>query len=242
MMGKNNIRRISLYFLGWVAVDMVELIYRTIIIYFMVLLVIRAMGKRELGQFSAFDFVVAIIIAEIAAIPLQSPEIPIWHSVVPLVVLVFLEIVFSMAALHWRKLRVFMDGKPQVIIENGRIYKEEMKKARYNLDELLAQLREKGYARPEDVEVAVLETSGKLSVIPKFRKRPVTPGDLGLSDNFEGLPTVLVMDGEVFKNQLEKNGHDIVWLEAKLKEMGLNPRKVFLATLERDGRIVVNSD
>lgn len=220
----------------------IDLIYRTIIIYFIVLVVIRAMGKRELGQFSPFDFVVAIIIAEIAAIPMQSPSVPIWHSVVPLTVLVILEIVISLTALHWRKLRIFMDGKPQVIIENGRILKKEMKKARYNLDELLAQLREKGYTRPEDVEVAVLETSGKLSVIPKFRKRPVTPGDLGLADNFEGLPTVLVMDGEVFKKQLEKNGHDTAWLEAKLREMGLNPRKVFLATLEKDGRIVVNND
>ncbi|MCL6611507.1 MAG: DUF421 domain-containing protein [Peptococcaceae bacterium] len=219
---------------------MVELLYRTVLIYFVVLVVVRLMGKREIGQLSPFDFVVAIIVAEIAAIPMQSPSVPLWHSMVPLAVLALLEIGLSFSALHSRKLRAFLDGRPQVVIEGGRILKEEMRRARYNLDDLLAQLREKGYPRPEDVEVAVLETSGRLSVVPKSSKRPVTPGDLGLSPACDGLPTVLVMDGEVFTEGLERRGLDLAWLEARLKEMGLQPKNVFLATLERDGRIFIN--
>lgn len=221
---------------------MVELVMRTLMVYFVVLVVVRLMGKREIGQLSPFDFVVAIIIAEIAAIPMQSPTVPLWHSMIPLAVLAFMEIALSYLALHSRKLRAVLDGRPQVVIEGGRILKEEMRRARYNLDDLLSQLREKGYPRPEDIETAVLETSGKLSVIPKSSKRPVTPEDLGLSPDYEGLPTVLVMDGEIFDECLQRKGLDIEWLEVELAKLGMHPRKVFLATLEHDGRIYINGN
>lgn len=224
------------------AIEVFDLVYRTVLVYFVVLLVVRLMGKREIGQLSPFDFVVAIIIAEIAAIPMQSTTDPLWHSLVPMAVLALLEIGLSFAALHNRKLRVFLDGKPQVVIEGGRVLKSELRRARYNLDDLLGQLREKGYPRPEDVEVAVLETSGRLSVVPKSSKRPLSPGDLGLPAPPEGLPTILLMDGEVFRECLESRGLDMAWLEARLGEKGLHPKKVFLATLERDGSILVNGD
>lgn len=221
---------------------MADLIFRTVLIYFVVLLVVRLMGKREIGQLSPFDFVVAIIVAEIAAIPMQSTAEPLWHSMVPLGILALLEISLSYAALHSRKLRVFLDGRPQLVIDGGRILKDEMRRARYNLDDLLGQLREKGYPRPEDVEVAVLETSGRLSVIPKSSRRPVTPSDLGLATPYEGLPAVLIMDGDVFRDCLDRHGLDIAWLERKLAEKGLQPQKVFLAVLERDGTILINGD
>ncbi|MFZ5648271.1 MAG: DUF421 domain-containing protein [Bacillota bacterium] len=219
---------------------MTELVYRTIFVYFVVLIVIRVMGKREIGQLSPFDFVVAIIIAEIAAMPMQSPSFPIWHSIVPMLVVALLEIGLSFAALHSRKLRLFLDGKPQVVIDNGRILKNELRRARYNLDDLMAQLREKGYPRPEDVEVAVLETSGRLSVVPKSAKRAVTPEDLGLSTGYEGLPAVVIMDGEVFCEHLHRCGYDTAWLLERLKENGTDPGKVFLATMEKDGSILIN--
>lgn len=219
---------------------MAELAYRTLLIYFMALLVVRLMGKREIGQLSPFDFVVAIIVAEIAAIPMQSPDEPLWHTVVPLAVLALLEIGLSFSALHFRKLRVFLDGRPQVVIEGGRILKHELRRARYNLDDLLAQLRERGYPRPEDVDVAVLETSGRLSVIPKAAKRPLTPEDLGLYPEDEGLPVILVMDGEICHERLGPNGVDQAWLEARLEEMELKPGQVFLASLQKDGTILIN--
>jgi uncharacterized membrane protein YcaP (DUF421 family) len=151
-----------------------------------------------------------------------------------------LEVGLSFAALHSRRLRYMLDGRPQVVIEGGRILKSEMRKARYNLDDLLGQLREKGYPRPDDVEVAVIETSGRLSVIPKPGKRPVTPEDLGLRAGSEGLPAVLVMDGEIIKDQLDKLGIDRDWLESRLENSGRKTGKVLLATLEKDGRILIN--
>lgn len=217
-----------------------EFVYRTVFVYFLVLLVIRLMGKREIGQLSPFDFVVAIIIAELAAIPMEATDIPLWHSVLPLCILGALEVLVSYATLFSRKLRGIVCGQPQVIIKNGEILKDEMRKARYNLDDLVAQMRDKGIVDPEDVEFAVLETSGKLSVILKSQHRPVTPADLGIPTAYEGLPTVLVMDGDVMKTNLEKISLDETWLQKVLGERGLTPKKVLLATLSTDGRLFVN--
>lgn len=221
---------------------MLESIYRTILIYFIVLLVVRLMGKREIGQLSPFDFVVAIIIAELAAIPMESTNIPLWKGVLPLVTLGILEVVLSYAALHSPFLRRVLDGEAQVVIRNGHVIKEELRRARYNLNDLLAQLREKGIVNVCDVEFGILETSGKLSVIPKSQKRPVTPEDLGLSTGYEGLPTVLIMDGQMMKDNLRLIGLDEEWLKERLAEAGLHPREIFLATLGTDGRLFINKD
>ncbi|MDQ0287130.1 uncharacterized membrane protein YcaP (DUF421 family) [Desulfofundulus luciae] len=217
-------------------------IYRTVLIYFIVLLVVRLMGKREIGQLSPFDFVVAIIIAELAAIPMESTSIPLWRGIIPLVTLGILEVVLSFLALHSPFLRRLLDGEPQVVIRNGRIIKDELRRARYNLNDLLAQLREKGIVNVGDVEFGVLETSGKLSVIPKSQKRPVTPEDLGLPTSYEGLPAVLVMDGQVLKDNLRLVGLDEAWLREHLAAAGLEPERVFLATLGTDGRLFINEE
>ncbi|NHM27242.1 DUF421 domain-containing protein [Desulfofundulus sp. TPOSR] len=217
-------------------------IYRTVLIYFIVLLVVRLMGKREIGQLSPFDFVVAIIIAELAAIPMESTNFPLWKGIVPLVTLGILEVILSYLALHSPFLRRLLDGEPQVVIKNGRIIKDELRRARYNLNDLLAQLREKGIVNVGDVEFGVLETSGKLSVIPKSQKRPVTPEDLGLPTSYEGLPAVLVMDGQVLRENLRLVGLDEAWLKKRLAAAGLKPEQVFLATLGTDGRLFINED
>lgn len=219
---------------------LLEHIYRTVFVYFLVLFVIRMMGKREIGQLSPFDFVVAIIIAELAAIPMEATDVPVWHSILPLVILGLLEVVMSYATLFSRTLRGIVCGQPQVIIKSGQLLRDEMRKARYNLDDLLGQLREKGIVDVSDVEFAVLETSGRLSVILKSQHRPVTPADLGISTPYEGLPTVLVMDGSVIKENLKEIDLDENWLNEQLRERGLNPKKVFLATLGTNGRLFVN--
>lgn len=217
-----------------------DLIYRTIFIYFLVLVVVRLMGKREVGQLSPFDFVVAIIIAELAVMPLEATDAPIWHSILPLLILASLEIAMSYASLFSHALRCFICGCPQVIIKNGFIMRDEMRKARYNLDDLMAQLREKNIVDPRDVEFAILETSGKLNIIPKSQHRPVTPADLGIATPYEGLPTVLIMDGNIMKKNLNEAELDEKWLLDVLKERDISPKKVLLATLGTDGKLFVN--
>lgn len=217
-----------------------EYVYRTVFVYFVVLLVIRLMGKREIGQLSPFDFVVAIIIAELAVIPLEASDVPLWHSVLPLAILVTLEVVVSYATLFSHSLRCIICGTPQVIIKNGKILRGEMRKARYNLDDLLAQMRDKGIVDPAEVEFAVLETSGKLSIIPKSQHRPVSPADLGIPTPYEGLPTVLIMDGSIMRKNLQDIDLDEKWLWEALQNKELTPRKVLLATLGTDGRLFVS--
>ncbi|RYD03428.1 hypothetical protein N752_19815 [Desulforamulus aquiferis] len=151
-----------------------------------------------------------------------------------------LEVVFSYITLVNRPLRKILYGTPQIIIENGRLLKHEMRASRYNLDDLLSQLREKGYYGIQDVEYAILEPSGRLSVLPKSQKRPVTPADLGIQTDYEGLPSVLVMDGDILKENLNKVNLDEQWLKDKLKEMGLNPEKVLLATLNTQGQLLID--
>ena len=217
-----------------------EHIYRTVLVYFLVLVVIRMMGKREIGQLSPFDFVVAIIIAELAAIPMEATDVPLWHSVLPLVILGLLEVIMSYVTLFSQSFRGLVCGHPQVIVKNGKVLRGEMRSARYNLDDLMAQLREKGIVGVEDVEFAVLETSGKLSVILKSQRRPVTPADLGLPTSYEGLPAILVMDGNVMNKNLQEVRLDEKWLRDRLKEHNLVPGKVLLATLGTDGRLFIN--
>jgi len=219
---------------------MFELIYRTILIYFLVLVIIRLMGKREIGQLSPFDLVVAIIVAELAAIPMESTGIPLWKVILPMATLAFLEVLLSYLALHSPFLRKILYGQPQVIIRNGHISKKELRKARYNLNDLLAQLREKGATNIADIEFGILETSGKLSVIPKSQKRPVTPEDLGLVTKYEGLPTVLIADGVIMKKGLQNAGLDEAWLKKQLACKNMQIKDVFLAVLGTDGNLFIN--
>lgn len=215
-------------------------IWRTVVIYVAVLIIVRLMGKREIGQLSTFDFVVAIILAELAAIPMGSHDIPIWHGIVPIATLGLLEVGFSYISLINRPLRKLLYGVPQIIIENGRLLKHEMRSSRYNLDDLLSQLREKGFHDIADVEYAILEPSGRLSVIPRSQKRPVTPADLELPTQYEGLPAVLVMDGEIIKENLQMIHLDDRWLKEKLAEKGFAPEQVLLATLNNKGELLID--
>lgn len=216
-------------------------IFRTLFVYFLVLVVIRMMGKREVGQLSPFDFVVAIIIADLAAIPMEATDVPLWHSILPLVFLALLEIIMSYATLFSQGVRAVVCGQPQMVIKNGRLQRHEMRRARYNLDDLLAQLREKGIVNVADVEFAILENSGRLSVIHKSQHRTVTPADLGINTGYEGLPTVLVMDGNVMTKNLREVLLDEKWLYDRLEEHDLVPKKVILASLGTDGKLFINT-
>ncbi|MBM7855693.1 uncharacterized membrane protein YcaP (DUF421 family) [Desulfohalotomaculum tongense] len=217
-----------------------EIIFRTIVIYFYVLIILRLTGKREIGQLSPFDFVVAIIIAELAAIPMENNDQPLWHGLIPITVLGLLEVFLSWLTMISRSVRMIICGEPQVIIRNGKLLRSEMRKSRYNLDDLMAQLREKGVANIQDVEFGVLENSGRLSVILKSQKRPVTPEDLNIATKYEGLPVVVVMDGEIIKKALQEVNLTEEWLLNKLKEKGFSPEEVLIAALTPEGDLFVN--
>lgn len=218
-----------------------ELFSRTIFLYLAVLLATRIMGKREVGQLSAFDLVVAIMIADLAAMSMEQIDLPLYLGLIPIFTLVFMEIVLSWLTLKSHTLRGIVDGFPSIVIANGKIKEKELRRQRYNVSDLLGQLREKDVANIADVQYAVLETSGELSVMLKADKRPVTPEDLSLPVQYEGLPTPLIFDGRIHEQNLAQLQLDEQWLMAELHKCGLaGPREVLYASLDSRGKLYVS--
>ncbi len=213
---------------------------RTLLIYLSVLLVMRLMGKREVGQLSTFDLVVAIMIAEVAVIPVEDLSIPVYIGLIPMFTLVGAEIFFSFLCLHSRKLRGLIEGHPSIIIANGRIIEREMRRLRYNINDLLGQLREKNIFNLSDVEYAILETSGELSVILKSSKRPLTLEDISIFPGKEELSVPLIVDGEVLDKNLQFTGYSRDWLQQKLHSCSLQPEDILFASLESGGKLYIS--
>jgi uncharacterized membrane protein YcaP (DUF421 family) len=237
------------------------IVLRTVVTYFVVLAIMRIMGSREIGKLSVFDFVVSIMIAEIAIISIIEPEKQLMHAIVPMATLLAIQVVTSVILLKSRKLRLLFDSKPQIVIEKGKLRRDVMKKQRYTLDDLMLQLREQQIASVGDVEFAVLEPNGKLSVIPKrdgeAEGRKESGGEADGSKRekdasgtvpippkfrFETLPVPLIMDGTVLEENLEKLGKNKFWLRSELRSRGITDvRDVFLCTLDHRGRLFVDA-
>jgi uncharacterized membrane protein YcaP (DUF421 family) len=174
--------------------------------YGLVLVVMRTMGKREMGQLSPFDLVVAVMIAELAAIPLERVDAPLLPGMIAILTLMGLEILLAKLSLAGTAARRMISGKPSVVIARGKLVEEEMRRLNYNLDDLMAQLRQKGHFSPAEVEWAVLECSGNLSVVPVGDQRPVVTGDLHVNPGDEHLPRTIILDGELDPGALAAAG------------------------------------
>ncbi|MGE5529585.1 MAG: DUF421 domain-containing protein [Patescibacteria group bacterium] len=211
---------------------------RTLILYGLVVTVMRLMGKRQIGQLQPFELVVAIMISELAAVPMQDRDLPLVTGVVPILTLLAAQVALSYLTLRNQTLRRIICGRPTILVENGRIRQKDLARLRYNLNDLLEQLRVKNYANIEDVEFAILETNGDLSVIPKSQRRPVNPADLNLPTKYEGLPLDLIVDGRIIRENLIRAGLDEAWLRAALAKLGLaGPEAVFFASLDSEGHL-----
>lgn len=184
-------------------IAMLIVILRSVILYAVVLIVMRIMGKRQIGQLQPFELVITIIISELAAVPMQDTGIPLLYGILPILILMIAQVLLSFVSLKSEKARGIICGKPSILIEDGKIMEQELSKLYFNINDLLEQLRVKGYPDVQDVEFAILETEGQLSVIPKSMKRPVTPMDLSVTVNQEMLPITLIIDGEVIKENLK---------------------------------------
>lgn len=216
-----------------------NVIFRTVVIYAAVLFMMRLMGKREIGQLSLFDLVVAIMIAELAAIPMDDTSIPIHMGLIPIATLVAAEILLSYVSLKSQKARAFIEGTPSIVIERGRILSDEMKRLRYSVTDLISQLREKDVSNIEEVEYAILETNGKLSIILKADRRPVTPRDLNLNPSYEGLPTPLILDGVIQHVGLKRISKDEKWLRDTVISQGYTVENVIFAQQDEHGAVYI---
>lgn len=197
---------------------------------------VRLMGKRQVGQLQPFELVIAIMIADLAATPMESVDVPLWRGVVPMISLIVLHQLFTLLSLKSQRMRAFFSGRPTVVIRNGRIDLKALQKLCFNLNDLLEELRTGGILSPTEVGTAIMETSGKLSVFPSGAHRPLTPRDMDISTGYEGVPLTLVMDGRLEKDNLPLSGRDETWLMERLKELGFDGyQSVLLCYLDTDG-------
>ena len=206
------------------------IIFRTVLFYFLVVIAYKIMGKREVGELGVFDFIISMLISQLIAICIENYKDPIWFVIVPTLILVLFQIVFSFLSLKSNKFRDILDGKESVIISNGKLNFSEMKKQKYNLNDLLLQLRDKGIRTIEEVDYAILETNGKLSV---FQKQ---------DDNNNIFPLPLVLDGVIEENNLKFINKTRKWLNNELSKKKINLDKIFYAFYKDDEIYVIENE
>jgi uncharacterized membrane protein YcaP (DUF421 family) len=242
--------------------DLLTLFFRTILTYFVVFLMLRLMGKREIGKLSVFDLVISIMIAEIAVFVIEDTKKPLVEGILPMVTLVGIQILIAYITLKNLWLRQVIDGVPSIIIDNGKIQRDEMKRQRYNLSDLMLQLRQNHISNVDDVAFAILETTGKLTVVRKkdfheshlvrdpSMKNLQWEASQELTDQqqegnrirYEGLPLPLIMDGKVLDKNLDKIGRDRFWLKNQIQLKGAKDfKEIFFCSIDHRGNIFIDT-
>lgn len=215
---------------------------RTILLYIIVVASLRLMGKRQIGQLQPSELVIAMMISELASIPMESVGTPLLSGILPILTLLIAEATFSFIALKSRKARRIIVGRPTVLIRQGKVLEDEMERIRFNLDDLLEELRANGYTSIAEVECAIFETNGQLSIIPYSSRRPVTPADLNLNLPYEGMPYMLIQDGELIWQQINSAGISLDWLMERLRSNGVaDIKEVFIASLDSTNSLFVQT-
>lgn len=211
--------------------------FRTIVIYVIVLIVMRLMGKREIGQLQPFELVISIMIADLASIPMADTGIPIFNGIVPILGLLVMHLLISIINLKSVKLRKIICGKPSILIYRGRIDEKALKKERFTINELQERLRGDNVINIGDVEYAILETNGQVTVIQKPNKRTAIPEDFNIMPEYEGIPYDLVLDGKVMKENLKAIGRDYKWLRKEVNKFKIEPEDALIVTFDGKGQI-----
>lgn len=219
---------------------MLVILIRTFLLYLLVVVAMRMMGKRQVGELQPSELVIAIMISDVASIPMQNTGVPLLSGVVPILTLLIAELIVSFISLKNRKIRRLLSGKPSLLIYKGKINEREMARQRFNLEDLLEELRISNYADVSQIDYAILETNGQISVIPKTEARAVTIGDLNLQVPDAELPYTIISDGQLDKEELKRSGRDEVWLKKQLHANKVEQAKdVFLGTIDSNGNLFI---
>lgn len=212
--------------------------FRTLFLYLVLIFAVRLMGKRQIGEMEPAEFVVTMLVANLAAIPMQDGAIPLYSGLVPILTVLGMELVLSGLILRSVRLRQLLCGKPVILIDNGKILQENLKSARINLDELTGQLRAKDVLDIRTVQFAILETSGDLSVFPYPKEKPASAKDAGVQATGQHLPVTVVEDGYLSQENLERAKKDEKWLEKVLSQHNCGIQDTFLLTVDESGQVV----
>lgn len=205
---------------------------RTLILYILVLLVMRLMGKREIGQLQPFELAISIMIADLASVPMADVGIPIFNGIIPILALLVMHLIISNINLRSIRMRKIICGKPSILVYRGKIDEKALKQEKFTINELQERLRGNNVFNLADVEYAILETSGQITVIQKPNKRTTIPEDFNIMPEYEGISYDLVVDGKIMFENLKILGKDYTWLEKEARRFKIKPEDALLMTID----------
>ena len=216
---------------------MTTILFRTLIVYVSLIVTMRLMGKRQIGELEVTDLVTTLLLSEIASLPVTNQEIPVLYAIIPMILLLVLEVLSSWVLIRFPRLRVLVSASPSVIIHHGVLDQRALRELRISMEELMSEVRQQGLSSPEQVECAILEKNGKLTVVPKPGFAPVTAEQMNLTPKPDALSHIVLYNGSYSARGLSLIGKDRPWLDQKLKEKGLHPRELFCVTANEDGEL-----
>ena len=218
---------------------MLTILFNTVIIYTILMIIMRIMGKRQLGELDVGELVITILLSEIASLPITNPEKPLLHAVLPISTLALLEILSSTLILKFPKIKKILASKPAVVIAHGKIDKRAMKKVRISVEDLVCQIRQNGIFDLNEVDYAILEENGKMSIIPKSIYRQPDRKDLGIPDDNSGMMHIIISDGVINTHSLDILQKSEKWLMAILKKHNCDPKDIFCMTCNDAGKLYI---
>ena len=211
---------------------------RTVILYLVMIVSIRLMGKRQIGQMEASEFVVAMLVADLAAVPIQDNAIPLLSGIIPLLTVLGLELTLSFLILKSIRLRRILCGKPVILIDNGTVLQDNLRKTRLTMDELMSHLRQKDILDLEAVQYAILETDGNLSVFPYPQRLPASASDANIRVGRQSLPITIINDGRLSMDALKQAGKDMVWLRKILGSRRARQDNTLLLSVDKEDHVI----
>ena len=219
---------------------MFNIIVKTVIIFFVIVFALRIMGKKQSGQLQPYEFVITLMIAEVASTPMDGPGTPTFYGLVPALTLLLLYFLCTFISLKSVRMRRILCGKPSILIHNGKVLKGELHKMNYGLSELMEQLRLYGNTRISSIHYAILETNGQLSILPYAANSPVTPSDMGIEATEENLCTAVVLDGVFNPLGINQLGLSEKYVQSLITGLGFSKTsEVFVCTLSDSGEVFI---
>ena len=218
---------------------MFTLFLRGALLYAVMIVTMRGLGKRQLGEFEPYELAMTILLADLISSPMQSVATPLLHGLLPVAAMFVVHGAITLASLRWDGFRALVSGKPALVINRGEIDQRQLNRLCLSVSDLLEGLRGAGYLDPAEVGTAIVEANGTITAFPGGDNRQPKAGELGIDPGYEGLPLVLISDGRVQPNNLRQTGLDAAWLEGVLKGRGLAPEGVYLASLDTQGRMTL---
>ena len=220
---------------------MIIVLCRAAILFVVIMISMRILGKRQLGEMEPAEFVIALVISDLASVPIENIGVPLLYALFPITLLVSLELLITYGTLKSLNFRILVCGKPSIVIENGKINQSEMSKSRISVNELFEQLRGKNVSDISQVKYAILETSGEFNVILFSEHSPVTVSDLKIEYEDKGLPIAVIDDGKLIKKNMRIRNIDRQWLDSYLKKRKLpQTKEIFLMTIDDQGNIYIS--